>query len=151
MFYVRHIFIGMKLTNYQIITRLFAIAMIVAVSTTLLIVVLKRTTQTQAIETELNVKAQEFFLQLNDAQDTELVAYVEKALEVEGVIKNITERDGVYSLVLEGDNMGRNVICEMQKDQSAEIARLKIGDKIVVKGIFKGFLLDAILLNCIKI
>ena len=42
-------------------------------------------------------------------------------------------------------------MCEMQADQLEKIKNIKEDDIVTVKGIFKGVLLDAILLNCIII
>lgn len=141
----------MKGSSNQVIKFFLGIMMVFVVLFVVIKISAKKTAKTQSIETELNMTAQDFFLPLQDDQRDEFASYVEKAIEVEGVVKNITQRDGVYSLILEGENMGRNVICEMQRDQDMAISKLKVGDKIMVKGIFKGFLLDAILLNCIKI
>ncbi|WP_370449472.1 hypothetical protein [Aquimarina sp. BL5] len=50
-----------------------------------------------------------------------------------------------------GDNKYSGVLCDMQSDQTVGIRKLKKGQKIMLKGVCKGFLKDAILLNCMLI
>ena len=37
----------------------------------------------------------------------------------------------------------------MRTEQAEMVRKLKEGDKIKLKGVFKGFLMDAIMLNCV--
>jgi hypothetical protein len=54
-------------------------------------------------------------------------------------------------LRLKGDDIGIFVLCQMQEDQNQDLVLLEEGDHVRVKGILKGFLKDAIMLNCIII
>lgn len=105
---------------------------------------------TQSVRTQATLTSQELFLQLQQEKNAELALYIEKAIEVKGSIIDITYRNGVYSIILDGTN-DRHIICEMQRDQNPEILKFKKGEEIVIKGILKGFLVDAILLNCIVV
>ncbi|RKM87649.1 hypothetical protein D7036_24990, partial [Aquimarina sp. BL5] len=55
------------------------------------------------------------------------------------------------TVILYGDNKYSGVLCDMQSDQTVGIRKLKKGQKIMLKGVCKGFLKDAILLNCMLI
>lgn len=105
---------------------------------------------TKSVRTQASLTTQELFLQLQEGKNTNLDVYVEKAIEVKGTIKDITLRNGVYSIILNGSG-DRHIICEMQSNQNPEIIKFETGQEVVVKGILKGFLLDAILLNCIVV
>lgn len=142
----------MKLSNYQHIDKIIGVATLVVILSIVINFALKEKPNTQTLETDENFTSQELFSQLKFKSTKtvdDLNAYVEKAVEIEGVIKEITHRKGVYSLILNGDGKKRYVLCEMQHDQVDQVMQLTVGDTIVVKGILKGFLMDAILLNCI--
>lgn len=111
--------------------------------------IFKTKTDTRTVRTQASLTTHELFKELQTKDDYNLTKYIEKAIEIKGVIKEITLRDGVYSIVLEGDGGERHIICEMQKGQDAEILSLLVGQEVIVKGILKGLLMDAILLNCI--
>lgn len=76
---------------------------------------------------------------------------IEKAVEVEGVLKEVTFKHDRYSLILEGDYKDKLIICELKIDQSDKVKDLKKGNTVTIKGILKGHLKDAILLQCIII
>ncbi len=76
---------------------------------------------------------------------------IEKAIEVKGTLKEVHSKNNIYTLYISDGSNKTYILCEMQKDQIHKIPHLKIGDKILVKGILKGHLLDIILLNCIII
>jgi len=77
--------------------------------------------------------------------------YIEKALETHGVLKKIHYENNVYTLYLSYESGESFVLCELQEDQNHKIPDLVIGEKLIVKGILKGKLLDIILLNCVII
>lgn len=104
---------------------------------------------TRKAKTEISLTANELLKDLNEEDEKQFEQYIEKALEIDGTIYQITYKAGKYSLLLRGDKIDALVLCEMEKDQAPLIELLKVGDEVKVKGILKGFLMDAILLNCI--
>jgi len=77
--------------------------------------------------------------------------FIEKALEIDGVLKKIHYRNNIYTLYLSYEANESFVLCELQHDQNPKIPNLKIGDTLIIKGVLKGKLLDIVLLNCIII
>ena len=74
----------------------------------------------------------------------------EQIVEIEGVIKEINYRNNRITIYLGSNNNTKAfVICDMQKNQKEEILNLNQKDTIKLKGVFKGFLEDAIFLNCV--
>lgn len=106
---------------------------------------------TSTVKTENTFSADEISVLMLSKTDNTFYQYVEKAIEVESEIKEITFREGVYTLILKGDSNETSLLCEMQKNQNNIVKGLKIGDIVVVKGVFKGFLNDAIFLHCVII
>ncbi|MGH1384525.1 OB-fold protein [Kordia sp.] len=80
-----------------------------------------------------------------------LEKFIEKAIEIEGEIKEIAFQDGKYSLILKGNSDTSYILCEMQLNQNNDILKLHAGQDIKLKGILKGFLMDIILLHCVII
>ena len=100
------------------------------------------------------VKVEESFstneiLVKHEERDETIKTFIEKAIEIEGEIKEITHRDGKYKIILKGDSKRAYILCEMQENQSDRVLELMIGQKVRIKGILKGFLIDVILLNCV--
>lgn len=104
---------------------------------------------TQNVKTQASLSSNELISLMSNKVDSTFYKYVDKAIEIESVIKEINKKEGVYTLLLSGDDTDTLIICEMQKNQNVHIQKLTIGDPIVIKGVFKGFLKDAVLLNCI--
>lgn len=75
--------------------------------------------------------------------------YVEKAIEVKGMVKDVTFVNDRYSIFLHGGTEYSSVMCAMKEDQYKNIQNLKKGQSVILKGICKGFLMDVIFLDCI--
>lgn len=74
--------------------------------------------------------------------------YVEKTIEVHGVVMDITFLNDRYTVFLQGGDEFC-LMCDMQADQIEKVKRIRPGQEVLMKGICKGFLMDAILLNCV--
>ena len=75
---------------------------------------------------------------------------VEQVVEVNGIIKEINYLNNRITILLgTGNKESAHVICDMRSDQKEEVSRLNPNDTIKLKGVFKGFLADAIFLNCV--
>jgi len=106
---------------------------------------------TQSFHTKAQLTPNEF-ISLFDVDNTnQAQEYIDEAIEIKGVLEKVTFRDNRYTLFINSDEEGRFIMCEMQADQKELIKGIKENEIVTVKGIFKGVLLDAILLNCIII
>ncbi|MEM6719620.1 MAG: hypothetical protein AAF611_09910 [Bacteroidota bacterium] len=105
---------------------------------------------TITIQAEETFTTTELLSKFDDTQE-KLEDFIEKAIEIEGEIKEITFQDGKYSLILKGDSDISYILCEMQANQTPDVLKLHAGQDIKLKGILKGFLLDIILLHCVII
>jgi len=74
----------------------------------------------------------------------------ENVVEIRGVVKEINDlNDRITILLGTKKNELSCIICDMQSNQKEKITKLKPNDTIKIKGVFKGFLQDAIFLNCV--
>lgn len=106
---------------------------------------------TSRIKTKAKLSTNELLDRTTNSDSLLLNDYIEKAIEVTGPIKDITTKDNKTTILLHGGHASKLVICEMQTNQNKYMDQLSKGDVVNIKGVFKGVLLDAILLNCILI
>ncbi len=99
-------------------------------------------------EPEFHLNAETLISHFKRENDTYLEP--EKIVEIEGTIKEINSINNRMTILLEGGaDESACVICDMQTDQTQGIKNFRPKDTIRLKGVFKGFLKDAIFLNCI--
>lgn len=73
----------------------------------------------------------------------------EQFVEIEGRIKEVNTRNNRHTIVLKGTkDESPYIICDMSIGQEKELKLFKENDTVKIKGIFKGFLKDAVFLNC---
>lgn len=75
--------------------------------------------------------------------------FIEQAIEVDGILKQIKYKNNIYTLYLTDGSNKTYILCELQNDQIKKVPNLVIGEHIKIKGVLKGHLKDIILLNCI--
>ncbi len=109
----------------------------------------KVTANTSLLKTEIELDTNSFIELVNKNKNGLSSKLIEKTIQIEGVVKDVTNRNNVRSIVLLADKDSSPVVCQMQSNQTETISNVKVGDTIVVKGIYKGFLLDPILLYCV--
>ncbi|KGL64152.1 conserved hypothetical protein, tRNA-anti-like family [Polaribacter sp. Hel1_85] len=74
--------------------------------------------------------------------------YSGKIIEVTGFVKEVTFLNNRNTVILYSQNKTSGIICDIHPSQIEKVKNLKEHQKIIVKGICKGFLKDVVLLNC---
>ncbi len=72
--------------------------------------------------------------------------YLDKIIQVEGVVKAYNFVDGGGSLSLETGSEMSAIICEFESKDN--ISKIKIGERVKIKGICTGKLMDIVLVRC---
>lgn len=111
----------------------------------------RKPSDTRLIDTHASLTTNEMISLLDDENNKNLDSYINKAIEIKGFLKEKNYKSGTYTLLLAGNKNTKFILCEMQDDQVNQIQKLELEKQVVIKGIYKGSLLDAILLNCILI
>jgi hypothetical protein len=76
------------------------------------------------------------------------IKYLEKVLEVTGVVTSITiNAEGLAVILLQSDDPVFGINCTMEEIDS----KIKKGDRVTLKGICTGYLTDVVLIRCYKI
>lgn len=100
------------------------------------------------VEPELYLDAKSLLAHFKNGNQTLLKP--ESVVEIKGAIKEINTLNDRFTIVLEGEgNNSSGILCDMQANQNKYMSTLSPKDTILIKGVFKGFLKDAIFLNCV--
>lgn len=88
---------------------------------------------------------------VNDFEGNETTAnkkYVDKIIEVSGVVAEISNDTTGQTLILREADAVSGVSCSFAKSQSTEISSIKVGEKAKIKGQCAGYLMDVKLNKC---
>ncbi|WP_036822326.1 OB-fold protein [Polaribacter sp. Hel1_85] len=103
----------------------------------------------------LELVASEASINSNDLIDSYILSeektdklYSGKIIEVTGFVKEVTFLNNRNTVILYSQNKTSGIICDIHPSQIEKVKNLKEHQKIIVKGICKGFLKDVVLLNC---
>jgi len=75
--------------------------------------------------------------------------YANQVLQINGEIHKISTLNGNGVITLKFTNLDSSIICHLQPEENKKILLFKKGQKITVKGICTGYLLDVIMVNCV--
>jgi hypothetical protein len=125
------------------------VVFVLVLSTLYFYVTKENTVNIAAAHTEIQISSESLISSFLNNESSANSEYIEKTIEIAGVIKDITFLNNRYTVLLQGETDFSCVICDMQPDQYNSIKKLELGQDIVLKGICKGFLMDAIFLDCI--
>jgi hypothetical protein len=77
--------------------------------------------------------------------------YTGRVIEITGIVKEVSFLNNRNTLILQGENKNSGVICDMNSTQIDATSKITKGQKVTIKGMYKGFLKDVVMLNCILI
>lgn len=72
-----------------------------------------------------------------------------KAIAVTGTVIKIENTDSIQQIVLGNRANISNIVCQFSANQKEQLAAVKTGSTITIKGICTGMLIDVILTDCI--
>ena len=110
-----------------------------------------RKTDMLKADTEMEITAQNLLSAFNDENQTLKDSLkTEQIVEVTGRVKETNLRNGRITVLLKGNtDSPPYIICDMLSHQKKVVSLFKPNDSVKIKGIFKGYLKDAVFLDCI--
>ncbi len=100
-------------------------------------------------KTDFAVSSTELFTAFDDNEKAANTKYLDKNIEVSGVIQEVSKgKDGTITVTLDGGMMF-GITCEMFESDKIDQSKYKKGSKITLKGICTGFLSDVVLVRCV--
>jgi len=103
-------------------------------------------------KTDVELSASQLFSDFENNEVEANTKYLDKVMEVEGVVKEITkDENGMTSITLEGGSDMFGVICQMDDLSKHKRTDFKEGEKVTFKGICTGVLMDVVLVRCVEV
>ena len=103
------------------------------------------------IKSDFTMDANNLF---SDFEKDELLAndkYLDKVIEVSGTVKEVTiENDKIISISLESEDGMFGIICQLDEHTQHPRTHFKEGEKVTLKGICTGMLMDVVLVRCVE-
>ena len=87
---------------------------------------------------------------VDDFSSDEIMAnttYLDKIVQVSGIINSIKTENETLIVALAGNSFG-DVLCYLSEESKTKVNTLKEGQRVTLKGICTGFLLDVVLVKC---
>ena len=87
---------------------------------------------------------------VDDFSSDEIMAnttYLDKIVQVSGIINSIKTENETVIVALAGNSFG-DVLCYLSEKSKTKVNTLKEGQRVTLKGICTGFLLDVVLVKC---
>jgi len=135
------------------VKKLIGILLIVALSSTIIGYKIYNKPHVNVAENSADIAqtANRLFIDFSTDETKANTTYLGKIIAVKGVVANIAEEGEKRIVTLQTSDDFGSVICYLAKDESMNIAAIKKGQAIVLKGICTGFLMDVILVKCVII
>lgn len=100
---------------------------------------------------QVQLTATQLFADFETDEKTANKKYLDKIMKISGQIKEIsTDNEGTTTLTLESGNDMFGVICQMDNLTKHNRTNFKEGEKIDLKGICTGLLMDVVLVRCVE-
>lgn len=95
----------------------------------------------------ISIQATELFNEYSTAERTTNDKYIDKIIEVSGEVVLVSKNnEGKQVILLKTNDPMFGINCTME-----EVANVKEGDLVKIKGICTGYLTDVVVIRCIKI
>lgn len=106
----------------------------------------KSHTDVAATKSDVTLSPDKLLEEFNNDENAANTMYLDKIIEVAGTVKSVNQVDVGGSISLDTGDPMASVTCEFEN--SADVASVKEGDKIKVKGLCSGKLIDVVLNRC---
>lgn len=95
------------------------------------------------------VSAVELYKQYSENEESANKRWLDKTLQVNGLIKEKTNNQSeIPVLMLDTEDPMGNISCTVDISQKDKADKLKVGEKVTVKGLCTGMLADVVLVKC---
>lgn len=99
------------------------------------------------MNTDFSVSAEKLLADFEHNESEANKKYLDKVIEIEGLVIKKSISNNKTSIYIDANNDLSNVIFQLKEDNND----IREGDKIKIKGICTGYLLDVILVRAMKI
>lgn len=104
------------------------------------------------MKTDHMLTASELYASFDENEKVANEEYLNKVIEVSGKVVGIEQsNEGNKTFILEGGGLMGGVKCEMDTHSQHDLDQVSTGDKVTLKGICTGYLMDVVMVRCILI
>lgn len=97
---------------------------------------------------DFKITATELEKEFEENEQTASTKYINKILEVSGEVASVNpSENNIMNISLKTGNDMSSVICTLAA--SGDASKLNSGEKIIIRGVCSGFLMDVLLNNCV--
>ncbi|KAA3624091.1 MAG: hypothetical protein DWQ02_23520 [Bacteroidetes bacterium] len=100
---------------------------------------------------DIKIEAPELFSAFESDELAANEKYLDKVVEVTGVVSEVKQEDGIISVVLETEDLMFGVICQLDEYSESRKSDFKIGESVTLKGLCTGSLMDVVLVRCVEV
>lgn len=102
------------------------------------------------LKSEYVISANEIYSAFEENESYANEKYLDKIVEIRGIISQIEMENGKSSILLNGSLDGFGMVnCAL--NQKIDLEKYSSGDAIIIKGVCTGFLMDVVLNKCVII
>ncbi|MGK0412111.1 MAG: hypothetical protein ACJA1B_000300 [Polaribacter sp.] len=102
----------------------------------------------ESVAASYHVNTDDFIANFKQDEKGTNKKFAGKIIKVKGKVKEVSFLNNTNTVILFGDE-NSGIICDFDQNQTKEIKALTKNQTVTIKGIYKGFLKDVILLNCL--
>jgi len=95
------------------------------------------------------VSARDFIKHFQSNETKASAKYADKTISVNGIIYVVQDVDTAATVILNDGSSISSIICQFEKENVREVQNLKEGDKVTIKGICTGYLMDVVMVRCV--
>lgn len=102
---------------------------------------------TMALKSDFTMKAADLLIAFESDETLANSKYLDKVIEVSGYVKKLNVDEGKTTVYLDSDNPMSNVIFQLEEFNTS----IKEGEKITLKGVCTGYLMDVVLVRAVRV
>ena len=99
------------------------------------------------MKTNFRIHASELLMAFEENESTANTKYLDKVLEVKGIVDKAEKTDEKTTIYLTTSNPLSNIIFQLENSEST----LKKGEEVTLKGICTGYLMDVVMIKGVKV
>lgn len=99
------------------------------------------------MKTNFSIHASELLMAFEENESTANTKYLDKVLEVKGIVDKAEKTDEKTTIYLTTSNPLSNIIFQLENSEST----LEKGEEVTLKGICTGYLMDVVMIKGVKV
>ena len=111
----------------------------------------RKLSDTRQLKAAFQIEAADFVRQFEANGSLATAQYSDKVIDVQGFVSSMDVTDTSGIVFLNDGNSQSSVMCQFGQKTFQEIKELGIGERVIIKGICTGYLMDVVMVRCVLI